>query len=296
MKPSTPLSDEIIDIKKWSPQCREHYIPRRSKRAAAVEKKGIAEGGITEAFPDYEIGRTAPVFHLLLYTTCGEGQVRSPHSHYVVGREEVLIIPAGTPFNYRPHRGPWSFVWFHLVEMEQWARLRDQDLIVQGTTLNSPMEKSMVEYLHESHGTSLYSPRAAGLHAELLALYIERELSQFSGRGGGDVLVRLDRLWDQVNEDPAKPWNVEMIARQLHISVPHLHRLVRASTGTSPMKMVTRLRMERAQDLLIILACKISAVANMVGYENEFAFSVAFKRFSGVTPSQFRRPSSSSPE
>ena len=285
-----PVShDQIVDIKKWSPQCKEHYIPRRSKRAAAVEKKGIAEGGITEAFPGYEIGRTSPEFHLLLYTTQGEGHVRSAHSHCVVGPEEVLIIPASTPFNYRPHRGPWSFVWFHLVEMEQWARLREQELIVQGTTLSVPLEKSMVEYLHESHGTNLYSPRAAGLHAELLALYIERELRQFSVRGGSDVLVRLDKLWDRVDEDPAKPWSVEMIARELHISIPHLHRLVQASTGTSPMKMVTRLRMERAQDLLIILSCKISVVAEMVGYQNEFAFSVAFKRFSGVTPSEFRQ-------
>jgi AraC-like DNA-binding protein len=252
-------------------------------------KKGIAEGGITEAFPGYEIGRTSPLFHLLLYTTKGQGRIRSTHSHCTVGGEEVLIIPAGTPFNYKPYRGAWSFVWFHLMEMEQWARLRERDLLVHSTTLGPPLEKSMVEFLHESHGTSLYSPRAAGLHAELLALYIERELRRISVWGGSDVQVRLDKLWDEVNEDPARTWSVEMMARELHVSAPHLHRLVQASTGTSPMKMVTRLRMERAQDLLIILACKISAVAEMVGYQNEFAFSVAFKRFSGVTPSEFRQ-------
>ena len=280
---------EFTDIKKWSPQCREHYIPRRSKRAAAVEKKGIAEGGITEACPGYEIGRTAPSFHLMLYTTRGQGRIQSPQSQRDVGREDVLIIPSGTPFNYRPHRGPWSFVWFHLMEMDQWARLHGRDLIVQSTTLTSPLERSMLEFMHESHGTNLYSPRAAGLHAELLALYIERELRHLSVWGGSDVQVRLDKLWDQVNENLARQWDVKTIANELHVSVPHLHRLVQASTGTSPMRMVTRLRMERAQDLLIILSCKISAVAEMVGYQNEFAFSVAFKRFSGVTPSQFRQ-------
>lgn len=279
----------ISDIKKWSPQCREHYIPRSSPRAAAVEKKGIAEAGITEAHPGYEIGRVLPPFHLLLYTTRGHGKVQSSQQRREVGRDEVLIIPAGTAFDYRPHRGPWSFVWFHLLEMEQWSRLRDHDIIVQGTALTSPLEKSMVEYLRESHGTNLYSPRAAGLHAELLALYIERELRQISVWGGNDVQVRLDRLWDRVNEDPGGPWSVAAMARELHVSVPHLHRLVQASSGTSPMKVVTRLRMERAQDLLTILDSKISAIAETVGYQNEFAFSVAFKRFFGMTPSEFRQ-------
>ncbi len=175
------------------------------------------------------------------------------------------------------------------MEMELWARLRDHDLTVQSTTLTSPLEKSMVEFLRESHGTNLYSPRAAGLHAELIALYIERELRQISVWGGNDIQVRLDHLWDQVNETPGEAWSVASMAKTLHVSTPHLHRLVQASTGTSPMKMVTRLRMERAQDLMTILDCKISAVAEMVGYQNEFAFSVAFKRFFGMTPSEFRQ-------
>ena len=279
----------IRDLKKWSDQCREHYIPRRSKRAAMMEKKGIAEGGITEAFPGYEISRVSPPFHLLLYTTRGHGRVCSEKGQRVVGRDELLIIPADVDFNYRPHRGPWSFVWLHLMEMEQWARLREHDLICQKTTQTGTLHTSMVEFLRESHGTNLYSPRAAGLHAELIALYVERELRQISVWGGNDVQVRLDRLWDDVNEKPAHPWTVEAMADALHVSVPHLHRLVRASSGTSPMKMVTRLRMERAQDLLTILDCKVSLVAEMVGYQNEFAFSVAFKRFFGMTPSQFRK-------
>jgi len=279
----------IADVKKWSPECREHYIPRRSPRAATMEKKGIAEAGITEAFPGYEIGRVSPPFHLLLYTTRGRGRIQSPRRRLTVGQEEALIIPAGSPFNYRPYRGPWTFVWFHLMETEPWSRLRGHDPIVQGTALTAPLEKSMVEYLRESHGTNLYSPRAAGLHAELIALYIERESRQISLWGGNDVQARLDRLWDRVNEDPGGAWNVADMARELHVSIPHLHRLVQASSGTSPKKMVARLRMERAQDLLTILDCKVSVVAEMVGYQNEFAFSVAFKRFSGMTPSAFRR-------
>lgn len=279
----------IQDVKKWSPYCREHYFPRRSERAAVVEKKGIAEGGITEAHPGYEIGRTNPGFHLLLYPFKGHGQVFSKHPVRRVGRDQALLIPAGTAFNYKPYRGPWSFLWFHLTDTGRWRHLRDETIAVRNTSLTSQLEKSMAEFLRESHGISRSSPRAARLHAELIALYLEREFGHGVESEGSDLHVRLDKLWEKVNASLDHQWEVDHMAEELHVSVAHLHRMVQAATGTSPMRMVTRLRMERAQDLLIILDCKIRNVAEMVGYHNEFAFSVAFKRFCGVTPGEFRK-------
>jgi len=277
------------NFKKWSPHCVEHYFPRRSERAAVVEKRGIAEGGITEAHPGYEIGRVDPGFHLLLYTYKGRGQVFSKHPERRVSRDQVLLIPAGTSFSYKPYRGPWSFLWFHLTDTGRWRHLRDDAIVVRNTSLTSQMEKSMGEFLRESHGISRSSPRAARLYAELIALYIEREFGHSAETEGTDLHIRLDKLWDKVNANLEQTWDVDRLAEELHVSVAHLHRMVQAATGTSPMRMVTRLRMERAQDLLIILDCKIRTVAEMVGYHNEFAFAVAFKRFCGVTPGEFRK-------
>lgn len=279
----------VQDLKKWSPHCREHYFPRRSERAAVVEKKGIAEGGITEAHPGYEICRGDPDLHLLLYTFKGRGEIYSKYPMRHVARDQVLLIPAGTAFRYRPHRGPWSFLWFHLTDTGRWRHLRDEPVVVRGTSLTSQMEKCMAEFLRESHGISRSSPRAARLHAELIALYIEREFGHSAESGGMDLHIRLDKLWVKVNASLDESWDVDRMAAELHVSVAHLHRMVQAATGTSPMRMVTRLRMERAQDLLIILDCKIRNVADMVGYHNEFAFAVAFKRFCGVTPGEFRK-------
>jgi AraC-like DNA-binding protein len=279
----------VSDFKKWSPHCREHYFPRRSERAAVVEKKGIAEGGITEAYPGYEIGRANPGFHLLLYTFKGRGQVFSRHPVRYVSRDQVLLIPAGTSFRYKPHRGRWSFLWFHLTDTGRWRHLGDESIVVRNTSLMTQMENAMAEFLRESHGISRSSPRAARLYAELIALYIEREFGHSVETEGTDLHIRLDKLWDKVNANLDQNWDVDRLAEELHVSVAHLHRMALAATGTSPMRMVTRLRMERAQDLLIILDCKIRNVAEMVGYHNEFAFSVAFKRFCGVTPGEFRK-------
>ena len=73
------------------------------------------------------------------------------------------------------------------------------------------------------------------------------------------------------------------------MSASHFHRLVRETQSVSPMKMVTRLRMERAQELLIMHDVPIDVISEQVGYHNPYAFAVAFKRFSGVTPGEFRK-------
>ena len=50
-----------------------------------------------------------------------------------------------------------------------------------------------------------------------------------------------------------------------------------------------RLRMVRAQELLILHGVPQSVIGELVGYRSEFAFLGAFKRFSGVTPGEFRK-------
>jgi transcriptional regulator GlxA family with amidase domain len=54
------------------------------------------------------------------------------------------------------------------------------------------------------------------------------------------------------------------------------------------MEHVTHVRMRRADTLLQSTSVKIAAIARMAGYENEFAFSTAFRRAHGVPPSARR--------
>ena len=51
---------------------------------------------------------------------------------------------------------------------------------------------------------------------------------------------------------------------------------------------MARLRMARARALLISTNLPVYQTAALVGYENPFAFSTAFKRHTGQTPREFR--------
>ena len=55
------------------------------------------------------------------------------------------------------------------------------------------------------------------------------------------------------------------------------------------MTYLTRWRLTLARDLLRAADTPIAEIAHEVGYRNAYAFSTAFKRHIGATPSEFRR-------
>jgi len=54
------------------------------------------------------------------------------------------------------------------------------------------------------------------------------------------------------------------------------------------MAMVARLRVERARHLLRETDEPVKSIAQRVGYANQFAFSTAFKRVTGLSPQSCR--------
>lgn len=273
---------------KWSARCQEHFFPWRAKATGGGSAGGIAEAGITEAFPGYALERSAPRFHLLLYTLDGAGTVYVPNRDWSVARDQLLIVPAGTPFGYYPAGGRWHFIWFHLPDSDKWRHLAKRRIVVRNTVMTGPLERLTVDFLRESRGRGPTAQKAAALYIELIDLYINRELGANDEEVNTDLQNLMNHTWDKVAKDLKRPWTVQSLAYEMGLSSSHFHRLVRETLKTSPMKMVTRLRMERAQELLIMHDVPISVISDLVGYRNQFAFAMAFKKFSGVTPGQFR--------
>ncbi len=272
----------------WSPQCREHFFPWLTRAADVMQTHSIAEAGITECHPGYNLERSAPRFHLLVYSTEGAGEVFDSVRFRRVEPGQLLIAPALRPFGYRPVTPTWRFMWFHLPDEETWAFLRKETLTVRKSLFTDTLRRVTEGFLEESRGRTDSHHEASGLYISLIAIYVQRELGS-----GSDTHVgtgnRLDHLCALVNADLAGNWTVEALANVVGVSPPHLHHMVRERFGTSPMRLVTRLRMERAQEWLIIHDAPQRVIGEMVGYQNEFAFLVAFKRFSGVTPKEFRK-------
>lgn len=87
---------------------------------------------------------------------------------------------------------------------------------------------------------------------------------------------------------PERKWTLLELAHAAQVSISLLDERFRSVLGLAPIRYLTGWRMHCAADLLRSTDLGVAAVARRVGYESEEAFSRAFKRETGVAPSNWR--------
>jgi len=92
-----------------------------------------------------------------------------------------------------------------------------------------------------------------------------------------------------VHHDPARPWTVETLAREVGLSRAAFARRFTALVGEPPMTYLTGWRLDLAADLLLEDGATVASVARAVGYGTPFALSAAFTRVHGLSPQAYRR-------
>lgn len=97
----------------------------------------------------------------------------------------------------------------------------------------------------------------------------------------GDALCLL-------HSDPARRWTVAELAAETGMSRATFASRFTSHVGKPPLTYLTAWRMTLAADLLHDTDGTIATVAREVGYQDAFAFSVAFKRAHDVSPSAWR--------
>jgi len=92
-----------------------------------------------------------------------------------------------------------------------------------------------------------------------------------------------------IHDRPETRWTVAAIARQVGMSRSSFYERFTSLVGESPNRYLTHWRMKRATELMRSEDISTAALAEQVGYGSEDAFSRAFRRTLGVTPSAYRR-------
>ncbi|MFQ5900427.1 MAG: helix-turn-helix domain-containing protein [Thermodesulfobacteriota bacterium] len=83
--------------------------------------------------------------------------------------------------------------------------------------------------------------------------------------------------------------SLEQIANQASLSRHHCSRVFKKEIGISFSKYLTRLRVEKAKELLIQKGMSITKISSLVGYNEITYFERVFKKMTGLTPSTYRR-------
>ncbi|MCU6709817.1 AraC family transcriptional regulator [Paenibacillus sp. J5C_2022] len=94
---------------------------------------------------------------------------------------------------------------------------------------------------------------------------------------------------DYMEEHFKEEISLEGVAEKLNITGGYLSTYFKEKTGINFVDYVNEFRVKKAMDMLLKADLRIQDIAQEAGYLSLSSFNRAFKKFSGVTPSEYRR-------
>jgi AraC-like DNA-binding protein len=154
--------------------------------------------------------------------------------------------------------------------------------------------QASITYSLEETVLSNASPNAISTRLpELVLIEVLRlHLSSAPAAGNGWIAALRDPVLAPalalLHGAPDRKWTVAELASGAAVSRSLLDERFRAVLGRSPIRYLTDWRMHLAEELLATTDISVVTLARRVGYDSEEAFSRAFKRARGLSPSHWR--------
>lgn len=104
-----------------------------------------------------------------------------------------------------------------------------------------------------------------------------------------ETFARLYRSREFLAGKLDQPLRLSDAANEACLSPYHYHRMFVRAFGETPHEFLTRLRIDRAKQLLARDECPVTEVCLAVGYESLGSFSALFRSAVGRSPSEYRR-------
>ena len=239
------------------------------------------------ADPTYDVPKNLPLARewVALRTYSGQGSLTlRGGAPLTVLPGTVLLFPHRDVRHYACAADHWHFFWFEF-DAAEWldepalsilhVEFSDRELAWCGMCLSALRGGQEADH---RLATSLFS---------VLLSQWQLAAHESNDRHPGRLAIRqaLRYLEDNLDHPPA----MRVLATQTGFSERRLRQLFQLETGLSPKQHHTRLRMERAEAMLISTSYPIARIADALGYANAFHFSRHFRQETGMSPTQFRQ-------
>ncbi len=226
----------------------------------------------------------------IIYCTKGSGTLILDGRSYTIRASMGFYLPAGYPHEYYPNEEIWDTHWVipggngaeQIMNHFGFGKARVFE-ISEIKTIEHIFRK-MHEAIRDDSIFGNY--RAAGyLYDFLIELY--RVTSSAATRKITSSAVL--KAVDYINANYNSTITMEQLCSVTGVSDQHLCRLFRSALGSRPMEYVAKRRIQTAKEMLTATGYSVDEIAERVGFCSGSYFCKLFKRYEGMTPTQFRR-------
>ena len=254
----------------------------------------VEEAGVTVPDPDYRIKRHNKQGRLVSFdlVTDGVGYLEYNGARQTVRENTLMIIRDPAACRYWSDRAhPWTKKWLN-------AKGTFLDGLFFGFHFNDPVTIMPIEnaepIFDEIHSVLSRLPLEADPESERVETLILQlfQLMHVTRRAGlrEKKPNAIDPVRAYIDDHFIDPdISVRTVAEHFFISERSLCRMFRHYLQMSPLEYIAYRRVEYAKFLLLSEDCTVERVTSILGYQNSAYFRKLFTRFTGLSPSAWRR-------
>ncbi|MCI9419208.1 MAG: helix-turn-helix transcriptional regulator [Eubacterium sp.] len=215
---------------------------------------------------------------------------------YFVIDGKRIVMPAHAAILYPPH----SFIQYGAAEKkiysDDWTRFyTDEPFICKGNIpLETPFQTRdymfIKQLLHLLACENFFDNKYKESSIQALFQLLFSKLHESLSSDADDFReLELLQLHMNIQNNPASPWSVPEMAKQLHICPRHLQKIYQKRFGITCMDDVIQNRLLLAKEKLEHTDIPVYRIAEQCGYSNTEHFSRQFKQHFTMSPSMYRR-------
>lgn len=198
----------------------------------------------------------------------------------------LLLLPTHELTAAVPNAEDWKFYQFRFLTDTPVPFIKEKQ------TYHIPFKKDeellVKELFYEQYSGARYGKNLIGalFLAQLYRWGMELETAE---RAQTMYLQKIQFAIEYINLHLNEPLSISELSGRFSISERHFRQLFRQVTGKSPKSYQGELRLNKCAHLLNTTELSIQEISENLGYYSQYQLSRDFKKFFGVSPSDYRK-------
>ena len=231
--------------------------------------------GVEHCASGHRFGPAVRDYYLIHFVLSGRGVFTDKRGSYQLSAGQFFLIRPGESTVYSADcTDPWEYTWVGFTgRLAEWF-----DIAPSVGTTPARIGERLSALSHDGvNSPEIYS-----------ALILELKYHLSSNESEDSSTDRLRRIHRYVRYNYMQHISVNELAHTFGFERSYLFRIFKERYGIGLKEYITRVRMSHAAEL-IEEGYSVAEVASMVGYEDPFNFSKAFKSYYGISPSKYSK-------
>lgn len=205
----------------------------------------------------------------------------------------AILFDRNTYIHYGSNQNTYNDDWIHFDFSDEPSMLESLNI-----PFNKPVYLPCISHLsnyvrllvQESHSGTNYKEQIQNSLMRALLYNLDSQINTLPNAAGNHKHYQImNQLRTNIHNNPNKKWTVDIMADSVHMSPSYFQHLYKELFEISCVQDVIQARLDYAKFYLNISDMSIQALSDFCGYDNELHFMRQFKKFEGMTPSEYRQ-------